>query len=322
MLGVVLTLAGLLAEQVAADCQTAPARPTERTAPPPGPPRAVESFQRVAEVARCLGGKHGPESVLVVLDLDNTLLAMRTALGSDQWFRWQHGLIDTPASERRQAAKDLDGLLELLGGLYSELGMRPTDPQAATHLLRLRDEGFGIVILTSRGPEVRAATERALQRAGHADILRVPSRLEKAVTGTEGSPPGWEKLESAMKRRFGSPEEPPVVSFRDGLYLSDGQHKGLLLRALLLAADGQGSAGAGLAAVLFVDDHARHLHGARAALGDRELELVTLRMAAEDAHVRGFENGMRSKRRAHRELRRLQREVAARDEDPEEGTQR
>ena len=38
--------------------------------------------------------KSDPEHVLLVLDIDNTLLAMNQDLGSDQWFEWQRYLLD------------------------------------------------------------------------------------------------------------------------------------------------------------------------------------------------------------------------------------
>ena len=37
-----------------------------------------------------LGAEFGAENTLVVMDIDNTLVAMLDDLGSEQWFEWQH----------------------------------------------------------------------------------------------------------------------------------------------------------------------------------------------------------------------------------------
>ena len=37
----------------------------------------------------CIGGPLRHDQVLVVFDIDNTLLAMEQGLGSDQWYDWQ-----------------------------------------------------------------------------------------------------------------------------------------------------------------------------------------------------------------------------------------
>ncbi len=65
-----------------------------RTAPPP--PQnllgTTDELQLVAELSLDLAKTYGPEQMLVVLDIDNTLLAMEQDLGSDQWYYWQEDL--------------------------------------------------------------------------------------------------------------------------------------------------------------------------------------------------------------------------------------
>jgi hypothetical protein len=80
-------------------CQTPPApEPTpaahirSRQSAPPAAllQESIEDMRPVVEIAECLAGVHGGKGqVLVPYDIDNTLLAPTTQLGSDQWFDWQ-----------------------------------------------------------------------------------------------------------------------------------------------------------------------------------------------------------------------------------------
>ena len=49
----------------------------------------TSSFEEIQKKVYELGKKYGPKNVLVVLDIDNTVLKMNQDLGSDQWFTWQ-----------------------------------------------------------------------------------------------------------------------------------------------------------------------------------------------------------------------------------------
>ena len=54
--------------------------------------RETNSLAYVVEDAENLAKTHGTERVLVVFDIDNTLMAMEQGLGSDQWYDWQSKL--------------------------------------------------------------------------------------------------------------------------------------------------------------------------------------------------------------------------------------
>ena len=49
----------------------------------------TDDFNDIAVEAIRLAKTHHPENVLLVFDIDNTLLAMEQDLGSSQWYRWQ-----------------------------------------------------------------------------------------------------------------------------------------------------------------------------------------------------------------------------------------
>ena len=74
-----------------AGCAATPPAPE-----PPPPPQnlvgATDELQLVTELALDQARTYGAERILVVLDIDNTLLAMEQGLGSDQWYYWQKDL--------------------------------------------------------------------------------------------------------------------------------------------------------------------------------------------------------------------------------------
>ena len=124
--------------------------------------RVAFGFEEVQAEATKLAQVAGDRSkVLLVFDIDNTLLAMNQDLGSDQWYDWQKSLPDSHACkvENQVGMK----LLEVQGYLYSIGSMRATDPLNQARIVReLQRDGFRTLILTSRGPDFRAATIREL----------------------------------------------------------------------------------------------------------------------------------------------------------------
>ena len=101
----------------------------------------------VADTALQLADRYGRDQVLVVFDIDNTLLAMEQGLGSDQWYDWQKDL---------QNEDPCSGMLvidrfKVQGALYFASAMRTTQPDAAEQVRRLQDAGLTVIALTSRG---------------------------------------------------------------------------------------------------------------------------------------------------------------------------
>ena len=56
--------------------------------------KTTTEFATVVEQVDDFVKKYGTRNVLLVVDLDNTLLAMNQDLGSDQWFTWQETLLE------------------------------------------------------------------------------------------------------------------------------------------------------------------------------------------------------------------------------------
>src|SRR5690348_10652797 len=112
----------------------------------------VADFAEVGATVEQYTHKIKPEHVLLVLDIDNTLLAMDSPLGSDQWFEWQRYLIDHEPSSQYLVAPTFNGLLEAQGLLYDLSHMHPPQPNLPRLMRRTQELGIHTLVLTSRGP--------------------------------------------------------------------------------------------------------------------------------------------------------------------------
>ncbi len=152
--------------------------------------------------------------ILVVHDIDNTLLAHDHPLGSDQWFRWQMSLLGT--SDPMRVADDFEGLLQAyFVATNDELAtMRLTDKGIPNYLGTLKQNNIASLFLTARGPEQALGTFRELERNG----LVSPNNPFKIVIN-EMDPTILD-----FKRR---------ISFHKGVALINGEDKGKFLKYLL-----------------------------------------------------------------------------------------
>lgn len=173
--------------------------------------RETNSLSFVTDDARELADLYGADQVLVVFDIDNTLMAMEQGLGSDQWYDWQSNLqLADPCDARLVSDR-----LAVQGALYYVSAMRPTQPDAAELVRGLQDDGLDVIALTSRGPSFRLATFRELRRNGY-------SFYASAIGPARGYPDDFIPEGGSRSGRY-----------EDGVFMTAGQHKGLMLQALL-----------------------------------------------------------------------------------------
>jgi len=240
-----------------------------------GQDHITTEFADVEISANALIKKHGADKVLIVLDIDNTLLTMDQDLGGDAWFNWQAGLLRESPASPQLVAKDFAGLLRAQGILFTLGGMHPPEKSTPAAVARLQKKGASVMAMTSRGPEFRDATMRVLKENGY-------SFSKGSPYGYPGrwlpSPIGLSKDEV---KEFGFLSV-RKVSYMSGVFLCSGQHKGALLRMLFTLRK------LPYKAILFVDDHSKHTERVRAAWKGRDVELVTYRYARMDAQVKRF----------------------------------
>jgi hypothetical protein len=212
----------------------------------------------VVDVALQQAERYGLDRVLVVLDIDNTLLAMEQGLGSDQWYDWQKDLqAENPCSDMLVSDR-----LAVQGALYFASAMRLTQPDAAEQVQRLQEAGVPVISLTSRGTDFRLQTFRELRRNG---ISFWPNALEPRRGYAEAFIP-----EGGSR---------PAL-YEDGVFLTAGQHKGDMLKALL---DKTGNDYPTV--VVMADDKRRNLRAVMETFAGSETSIHAWRYSREDAAV-------------------------------------
>jgi hypothetical protein len=265
--------------------------------------RPTEDFADVAATVNRYVDQYGAKHVLLALDIDNTVMSMDNDLGSDHWFEWQNYLLKNEPDSPLLVAKDFPGLLEVQGTLYNLGHMHPPQPETPAIIARLQEMGIATILLTSRGPEFRVATERELTRCGY-DI----AATALPVRGVPGGPylaydlakPERDGLTAAEIVTFKLPAPKPV-SYANGLFMTAGQHKGIMMLTLL------NDATRDIKAVVYVDDNVRHVGNVFAAAIDRDIDVASFHYKREDLRVQRFAYG--DKRDVDARWRALQRTI-------------
>jgi hypothetical protein len=238
-----------------------PAEPV--VAPPPQNLMATtDDLGMVTDIALQLADSHGKDQVLVVFDIDNTLLAMERDLGSDQWYYWQKDL----QKEDPCSAMLASNRFAAQGALFFASAMRPTQPDGPEQVRRLQDAGLKVIAVTSRGPEYRLQTFRELRRNG---ISFWPS----ALPPQHGYPDDFIPAGGSRPSRY-----------EDGVFLTAGQHKGEMLKALL-----NQSGTPWPKAVVIADDKAYSLHDMMETFKGSSTAVIAWRYSREDANVAAFD---------------------------------
>jgi hypothetical protein len=254
--------------------------------------RTAFSFAEVqAEALRLAELEGGPENVLLVFDIDNTLLAMNQDLCSDQWFNWQQTLAE---GDWRRVGNFAE-LLKVQRVLYAISSMRATEPNRQPEIVeQLQEAGFTTLLLTSRGYDIRDATRRELLANGY--DFRQTSMAPRAGFAGPYFPYDVSQIEQSGISRSeaeqwladppssGQIEKPREVSYNEGVCMVAGQNKGMMLRMLLHKSGNTNK----YKQILFVDDNPGNTQDMRDAFENQQVNVVTFRYAREDANVRRF----------------------------------
>jgi hypothetical protein len=212
--------------------------------------------------ALTLAEQAGNESVLMVFDIDNTLLAMEQGLGADQWYEWQKEL----SKNDRCNPENVGNRFAVQGSLFFASAMRPTQEDAARQVKTIQDSGIPVIVLTSRGPDYRLQTFRELRRNGH------------SFTYSAIGPPG------GYDQPFVPVENGRLSRYEDGVFMTAGQHKGQMLYALLQ------KTGTGLPAVIVMaDDKQKNLDAVKETFSTLKVPVHAWRYTGEDENVKDFD---------------------------------
>lgn len=249
--------------------------------------RSTKSFADIAAAVEKAVAKYGAEHVLLALDIDNTIMSMDNDLGSDHWFEWQRYLLENEPESPSLVASTFEGLLEVQGALYERGQMHPPEANQPETIARLQKLGIATILLTSRGPEFRAVTERELKRCGY-DFVPTALSVPKAETETflpynpaDPERNGLTKTDLEVYKLG----DPRPVSYTEGLFMTAGQHKGIMLLTLLKDSPRQ------IRAVVYADDNLRHIGSVFSAADARGIDIGSYQYQAEDIRVQRFNYG-------------------------------
>ncbi|EGF91612.1 hypothetical protein ABI_30290 [Asticcacaulis biprosthecium C19] len=207
------------------------------------PQQPVPAYLSVTDLAQpvqaALKAKSRGRNVIVVFDIDNTLLTMPQDLGGDTWFNWQRSLDDNDAA--------FDALLRNNSLFLQASAMQPTQADAAALVKQLQTAGIPVYALSARGSYLRGSTETALKASG-IDLTKAPE-CGPPLCIRRGDLRDKEIRYAArwvgLKLPAGTYRE---ITVSDGVMLVSGQDKGVMLNLLLRSLPARYSD------VYFVDD--------------------------------------------------------------------
>jgi hypothetical protein len=249
--------------------------------------QATKDFADVAKTVEGYAAKYGAEHVLLALDIDNTVMSMDSDLGSDHWFEWQNYLLTNEPTSPHLVAKTFPELLKAQGILYDRGKMHPTQPEEPKLIGDLQKQGVLAILVTSRGPEFRGPTIRELKRCGYdfkASALPVGDVSDGEYLPFDPAHPDKSNLsaEDLKNYKLGIPR--PVL-YTNGVFMTAGQHKGMMLMTLLKKSPRD------IKAIVYVDDNVRHVGAVFSAAVARNIEVSSFQYQHEDTRVQRFEYG-------------------------------
>jgi hypothetical protein len=209
-----------------------------------------------------LNKRAGSKRVLVVFDIDNTLLAMEQGLGADQWYDWQKEI----NSNDKCSIYNVGDRFSVQGALYFASAMRPTQEDAASQIKAIQETGAPVIALTSRGQDYRLQTFRELRRNGY-------SFSHSAIGPAGGYADPFVPVENGRVSRY-----------EDGVFLTAGQHKGQMLNALLQKTDIEMPD-----VIVMTDDKQKNLDAVKETFLALGVPVHAWRYTAEDENVQNFD---------------------------------
>ena len=205
------------------------------------------------------------ESVLVVYDFDNTLMAMNQDAGSDQWYHWQQTALKS-GNKKEAWVSSQSELYDLHYKLFALGQMHATEKETPAVVKAIQDMKIKSIVLTSRGDLYRNDVEIELDR--------IDTNFKASAIGPEGGYPGTFKPDGIENAR--------LISFQDGIVMGSGQNKGQILKGILKKTGSQ------FKAIVFVDDTLKNIENVeKEYTGDKSV--TTFYYTHEEARVKKFE---------------------------------
>lgn len=276
--------------------------------------QTTSTFVDIENAAYKAAKKTDLRDILMVFDIDNTLLAMDSDLGSDQWFDWQYKMLKTGPTNPALVAEDFPGLLTAQNVLWNLGEMSPPEEQQPVIIKRMQAAGFTSLLLTSRGPEAHDVTIKALLNNGYDFSLSTLPPLagyagtffpynrdnikQSGITTQEAIAMelAYDSKETCLTKKLGfdAPclHKPRGVKYANGVFLTAGQNKGAMLRTIL-AKTGH-TRQRQFSAIVYADDKVKHVKHIHKAFCHKPVELLLFHYVHEEKRVEQFEKADKS----------------------------
>ncbi len=244
--------------------------------------------QVVTEIAG-QAAEHGKDKLLVVFDIDNTLLANKQDLGTDQWFEWQLDLIKS-GQLTHAVASDLAGLVAAQNTIYALGKMRETEDAASDVIATLHAQSIATIAMTARNIDSRDATIRELltnDMEFRTTAIGNDAGFASSFLPYDIAHPESVGISVGELAAWGINQAKPI-SYTDGIAMLGGQHKGAALRVLLQKTRSE------FAAIIFIDDKLSNLEKVAQAFTQKPIKMTTIRYTREDANVERFRSDDKS----------------------------
>lgn len=185
-----------------ASVATAPSTPAPMTRPAESEIKEINDLACVTDELR-----DTPARTLVVFDIDDTTLTAEQFFGSDYWYEWQK-------PENLGKSEKVSCKFDFIALNFEAQTMKPTQRNAAEIFNGIT---YDKLFLTSRGANYRGPTIRELTKNG----IVFPKMLDGNEDGRIWN---WQNADGSRKA---------VLSYHEGVFMTTGQDKGVMLLFLL-----------------------------------------------------------------------------------------
>ncbi|HBT4804020.1 TPA: DUF2608 domain-containing protein [Klebsiella quasipneumoniae subsp. similipneumoniae] len=204
------------------------------------------SYDEIATIISEKDTQYNPQNVLLVFDIDNTVLTSHLDVGGDIWYQWQTGKLPLKPTTDQKVSCLYEDTIALL---YNVGRMKLTEPSLSDKI-KSWQEKHNVFALTSRAPDTRYATERELKR-NNVDFSVSPLKSLQDAPNTI--------YQGKLERSY---------SYGNGIMFSSGMDKGKVLDYLL---DKTSST---FSSIVFIDDGKANIDAMQKMLSSEKYRLV------------------------------------------------
>ncbi len=206
----------------------------------------------ITEVARHLEPN---KKILILFDIDNTIAAPPSDLGSDQWFNDLVTICQQQGFEKKEAVKKA---VELYHHIHAHIELKPIEAKTTAFIASLQKQNIPVLALTAR-----SFIERTFQQLKTIAIDFSPTALSTKIFDLSLQHP---------------------ASYQQGIIFCGNNNKGSVLCAFLDRIGYQPDK------IIYVDDKEGNLKAVEQMLETRAIEFVGIRYSQLDERVKNINN--------------------------------